>query len=92
MYRMPDPADFSAPASAPAFSGLAIGIANTWDMLDDLEDDVVWHDTFDHAAHCEALNPFAAQPLVYPADEGDEDFAATLALVEAVKTLDIGSA
>lgn len=98
---MLDPAELSAtPAttSAPAPLGLAIWIGDTWLMLDDLEDEDQdpdegaddWNDNFDFAAHPDALNPFVEQPLVYPADAGDddEDFAALVAFQQGVRGLD----
>ncbi|MBS7779166.1 hypothetical protein [Acidovorax sp. CCYZU-2555] len=82
--------------SAPAPSGLAIRIGDTWIMLDDLDDedqdqdaDDYWNDTIDYAAHPGALNPFVVQPLVYPSEcEDDKDFAALVAFVQGVKGLD----
>jgi hypothetical protein len=95
MLAPADSAATPATTSATAPSGLAICIANTWIMLDDLEDEDPdegadgWNDTFDYAAHPDALNPFAGQPLVYPADAGDdEDFAALVAFEKEVKGLD----
>ena len=95
---MLDPAEISAtPAttSAPAPSALAIWIDGTWLMLEDLEDEDQdegtdgWNDTFDDAAHPDALQPFAEQFFVYPSEgEDDEDFAALVAFVQEVKGLD----
>ncbi|MEG1768809.1 MAG: hypothetical protein RR311_10110 [Comamonas sp.] len=96
---MLDPAGLSAnpaPAHPPAPSGLAICIANTWIMLEDEshdEDDEGWNDTFDYAAHPDALDPFAEQVFVYPAEgSGDEEFAALVAFVEEVKAPNTWSA